>query len=271
MFSAPLVKHVLTAALRDRLAVTFFLMIILGGSLSVFLGGASIAEGDAFSLVFGAGGLRILGATGVVLFSAFYMRRLFENKEVEFLLSRPISRTAFLFSHALSFIVIACLAALSVSLAVMLMGGPDAWGLAFWGYSLAVEYSVMAVMAFFFSMVLSSAAGSALAALGFYVLARLIGTLLGIAHATPDNWMFLVLNKIMEVISILVPRLDLMGQTSWLVYGYEGAGAVQEQSGALASFLFSQLGMGGFIGLQGIFFIGLVLAATSFDFLRRQF
>lgn len=272
MLSKPLIRYVLTAALRDRLAATFLTMIVLSASLAVFLGGASVAEPEAFAMVFGAGGLRILGVTGVVLFCSFYVRRSFEHKEVEFLLSRPISRMTFLLSHAVSFIIIACIAALVVSLAVAILGKPEFYGLLAWGYSLAVEYAVMAVMALFFSMVLSSAAGSALAALGFYVLCRLIGTLLGIAHAAPDSKIFLILNKVMELISILVPRLDLMGQTSWLVYGYDGAGGVvlTAEREAIAS-AFAHMGMAGFIGLQGLFFISLVLAATAFDFTRRQF
>lgn len=271
MLSKPLVKYVLTAALRDRLAVTFFAMIILAGALSAFLGGASVAEESSFALVFGSGGLRILGATGVVLFCAFYIRRSFEHKEVEFLLSRPISRLTFLASHGISFIVLALIAAAAVSVALLMIGKPHPAGLLVWSYSVFVEYSLMALMAFFFSMVLTSAAGSALAALGFYVLARLIGTLIGIAQAPPDNALFWALNRLMEIISVLIPRLDLMGQTSWLVYGYDGAGVMAQEPGTLAHSLISIAGLPGFIGLQGLFFAGLVFTAASFDFFRRQF
>ncbi len=271
MISGPLVRYILTAARRDKLAITFLLMIVLGGALSVLLGGASSVEPEGFSLVFGAGGLRILGATGIVLFSAFYMRRSFDSKEVEFLLSRPISRMTFLISHALSFILVAFIAAVFVSLPVLMLGKPNLSGLLVWGYSIAIEYAVMAVMAFFFSMVLTSAAGSALAALGFYVLSRLIGTLLGIAYMAPDNVILGILGKVMRVISVVIPRLDLMGQTSWLVYGYEGAGTLSKNVPVWGQQLFETVGMTGFIGLQGLFFLGLVLAATAYDFNRRQF
>lgn len=271
MLSKPLVKYVLTAALRDRLAVTFFAMIILAGALSAFLGGASVAEESSFALVFGAGGLRILGATGIVLFCAFYIRRSFEHKEVEFLLSRPVSRLTFLASHAFSFIVLALVAAAAVSVALLLIGKPHPAGLAAWAYSVFIEYALMALMAFFFSMVLTSAAGSALAALGFYVLARLIGTLLGIAQAPPDNALFWALNRLMEIISVLIPRFDLMGQTSWLVYGYDGAGVLVQEPGTLAHDMITAIGMPGFIGLQGVIFGALVFTASAFDFFRRQF
>ncbi len=273
MISRPLVRFILTAALRDKLMITLLVMIVLGASLSTFLGGASITEEASFALVFGAGGLRFLGVIGVVLFVSFYMRRAFETKEVEFLLSRPISRMTFLFSHALAFMVLALIVAAAVSGAVFFLGKPDLGGLAAWGSSLVIELSIMAVTSLFFSLVLSSAAGSALAALGIYVLARMIGVLIGIAAFPPDNMVFMVLNRVMDAISVVVPRLDLMGQTSWLVYGVAGSGdaGFLLRAGSYAHALVSTLGMTGFVLVQGVLFIGLVLAASAYDFARRQF
>ncbi|MBI1216069.1 MAG: hypothetical protein GC185_09665 [Alphaproteobacteria bacterium] len=273
MISGPLVKFVLTAARRDKLLVTLLLMIVIGAALSVFLGGAAITEEDSFALVFGAGGLRFLGVIGLVLFSCFYIRRSFETKEVEFLLSRPISRIGFLFSHALAFMILACAVSAVIAGAVFFLGKPDTAGWMVWGVSIAVENMVMVVAALFFSMVLSSAAGSALATLGLYVLARLIGTLLGIASLTPEKWIFAVLDNVMNFISVFVPRLDMMGQTSWLVYGVQGAGGIGflETAGPYAHMMVQHLHLAGFLLLQGGIFVLLLLAAASFDFIRRQF
>jgi len=273
MISKYLVKYVLTAALRDKLMMTLALMILMGAALAVFMGSASVSEQGSFALVFGAGGLRFLGVTGVILFCCFYIRRSFENKEVEFLLSRPISRLSFLFSHAAAFSILAFFIALAITLTVSVLGRPDMAGLALWGASLAVEFSIMAAAALFFSMVLSSAAGSALAALGFYALSRMVGVLLGIMDLPPANWVFAVLGSVMKLISILIPRLDMMGQTTWLVYGAGGAGGIKfmPDAGAYASAVVGHLGLAGFIGLQGIVFVGLLLAAASYDFMRKQF
>jgi hypothetical protein len=169
--------------------------------------------------------------------------------------------------------VLAALVTAAVVAAVFLLGKPDMGGLAAWGFSIAIENMIMAVTALFFSMVLSSAAGSALATLGVYVLARLMGTLLGIAAMTPEKLVFAVLNNVMDIVSIVVPRLDLMGQTSWLVYGVEGSGGIDflERAGTYAHRLMETLGIMGFMATQGILFIGLMLFASAFDFLRRQF
>lgn len=273
MISQPLVRFVLTAAMRDRLMITLLVMIALGASLATFLGGASVTEESSFALVFGAGGLRFLGVIGIVLFVCFYMRRSFETKEVEFLLSRPISRMTFLFSHALAFMTLSLVVTGAVTAAVFFLGKPNLGGLVAWGVSIGAELSIMAVTALFFSLVLSSAAGSALATLGIYVLSRMIGVLIGIASIGADNAFFLVLNKVMDVISVIVPRMDLMGQTSWLVYGVEGSGSIGflTRAGSYAHTLVSTLGMTGFTLLQGGLFIGLLLAAAAYDFARREF
>lgn len=273
MISKHLVKYVLTAAARDKLMMTLVLMIMMGAAVAVFMGSASVAEQGSFALVFGAGGLRFLGVTGVILFCCFYIRRSFENKEVEFLLSRPISRLSFLFSHAAAFSILSLLIALAITCAVLTTGRPDLGGLPVWGASLAVEFAIMAVAALFFSMVLSSASASALATLGFYVLSRMVGVLLGILSFPPANWFFAVIGSVMKLISIVIPRLDLMGQTTWLVYGVEGAGGVKflPDAGDYAYAMISHLGLAGFIGVQGLVFAGLLLAAAAYDFTRKQF
>lgn len=273
MISKSLVKYVLTAALRDKLMITLALMILMGAAVAVFMGSATVTEGDSFALVFGSGGLRFLGVTGIILFCCFYIRRSFENKEVEFLLSRPISRLCFLFSHAAAFSILSFFIALAVVATVSLFGRPEAVGLAVWGASLVAEFSMMAVAALFFSMVLSSAAGSALATLGLYVLSRMMGTLLGILDLPPANWLFAILGNLMKLISIAIPRLDMMGQTTWLVYGIQGSGGVKflPSASTYAHTLAEHLGLAGFIGVQGIVFVALLLGAASHDFMRRQF
>jgi len=273
MISKPLVRYVLTAALRDKLMITLVLMILMGAAVAIFMGSSAAIEGDQFALVFGSGGLRFLGVIGLVIFCSFYVRRSFESKEVEFLLSRPISRVSFLCSHALAFSILAAVIAVVTTVVVAVLGRPDTTGLLVWGGSLVAELSIMTVAALFFSMVLSSAAGSAMATLGLYVLARMIGTLLGILDHTPQNWFYAVIGNVMKLISMVTPRLDMMGQTTWLVYGVQGNGGVKFLSDAssYAHWMVEHLGLAGFIGVQGIIFVALLLAMSAYDFLRRQF
>lgn len=260
LISKPLVAYAIKATVRDRLILSLLLMMVLGTSLSVFLSSAAISEQDQFLAVFASASLRILGAVGLILFISFYMRRSFDNRDVDYLLSRPISRPCFILSHATAFTILAVLLAAATSLCVggLITGnaGLKPWGAGFqlWSVSIVTEFIIIANAAFFFAMVLPSAAAGALASLGLYVFARLIGQFLGIVDATGHTQMYTLLGKILDVVSIIVPRLDLMGQTSWLVYG-PGTDAVGFA----------------FVLIQGAVFTLLVILAAMVDLVRRQF
>ncbi len=271
--SFPLLRYVIIAALRDKIVFTLFLMILLGSSTAIFLGSATVTEENAFSVVFMAGGLRFLGVIGVVLFTCFHIRRSFDNKEIEFLLSRPISRVSFLVSHVAAFVIIAIIIAFVISMSIAVFSQPNFFGLLLWGGSLAIEYIIIATFALFFSMVLSSASGSALACLGIYVLARMMGTLLGISSSPNDSYLFEFLGKVMEFISIIIPRLDLMAQTEWLVYGIDNLNSVEFMRNAtdFSKNLVNMLGIVGFIVIQAAIFTALLLSATIVDFLKKKF
>jgi len=256
MISLPIVKYVLTAALRDRLVLSLVLLVVLGASVSIFLGSAAVTESDQFTLVFAAGGLRIAAVLGLVLFIAFHIRRSFETKDVDYLLTRPISRVSFILSHALAVSLIALLFAVLISAALLAIGFKHAGpGYALWCTSLLVELVIIANASLFFAMVLPSAASSALAVFALYILSRLIGQLLGIVEVggleIPG---FALLSVVMQVVSVIIPRLDLMGQTSWLIYG-----TTTESVGYV------------FIILQGLVYSALLITASLVDLIRKQF
>lgn len=272
IISLPLLRYILTAALRDKIVMTLFIMIAVGVSTSIFLGSSSLVEQQELAIVFGAGGLRFLGALGVILFSCFHIRRSFETKEVEFLLSRPISRLNFLLSHAVAFMVISITIAVTITLSLILVGDPNLYGLILWGVSLAMEYSIIAVSSLFFSMVLTSAASAALATLGLYVLSRMIGMLLGITDVM-ERKIMIYLGYVMEFLSIFIPRLDLMAQTSWLVYGVDDVDKVEflMLASNFSKTFFEHVSLLGFVSMQGLVFIALLLSAASIDLIKKQF
>lgn len=255
MISWPLIRYVLMAALRDRLVLSLGVLVAVGASLSVFLGSGAFIESGQFALVFTAGGLRFAGTVGLVLFVIFYLRRSFENKDVEFLLSRPISRTSFILSHSIAFSILAVFLAgvigVAVCAVVVQAVGP---GHGLWVFSLMMEYIIIVNAALFFAMVLQSAAGGAMAVFGLYVLSRLMGQLLGIASVDGASSVSVFLNPIMNFISMVVPRIDLMTQTSWLVY---------PDAGGDVGFAF--------IAIQGAVYSGLLICAALIDLRRRQF
>jgi hypothetical protein len=251
-----LVRYVLTGAIRDKLLLSLGLVLVLGACLALFLGSSTIIEQDQFTIVFASGGLRIACLLGLILFVVFFVRRSFDSRDIEFLLSRPISRTQFVLSYAFSFALIALFLALAEGFMIFAIG-PHLFssGHLLWVFSIVIEYIVMANVALFFAMVLSSASSGAMACLGFYTLARMMGQILGISDSTQgDIFVFKILEYAVQGISIVVPRLDLFGQTSWLIYGSETS---------TVSY--------GFVALQGLFFSVLVIVACLLDLSRRKF
>ena len=253
--SSALVLYVLKAAVRDRLVAALFLAMLVAVSLSLFMGSAAVSEKGNFAIVFAGASLRLAGIFGLVLFAVFFIRRSFEARDVEFLLSRPITRVQFIISYAAGFSLMALGLGLAQGLCIYLPS-PQSFnqGHLFWALTLVLENIIMVNVALFFAMILPSAATAAMAAAGFYVLTRMMGQILGIvdAHIASGSIMD-GLEQIMQVISMVLPRLDLMAQTSWLIYGPTTGHDF------------------GLIMIQGAAFTAMVVLAALLDLARRQF
>jgi len=256
MISLPLFNYVLSAAMRDKLFIAMLAAFLVVTNLSIFLSSAAVTEQDQFAAVYMAGALRIVGVAGLSLFVVFFMRRSFESKDVEFLLSRPVGRIQFLLSYALAFAFLAALTALMQGVCLAVIGRDVlTYGYALWFFSMLAENIIMVTMALFVSMVIASQTAGAMVIFGFYVLTRMMGQILGIIDADKTLWDVPVMEYLMQAISAVMPRLDLMGQTSWLVYGLPGDSAIGF----------------GFVAAQLAVFVFLVLMAAIIDLKRREF
>lgn len=258
--SPVLVKYILMAAVRDRLLWGIAAMSLLVVCLSIFSGSVAIVEQGQFILSYMAGGLRIIALLGLSLFTVFFVRRSFDSRDIEFLLTRPISRFRFVVSHVVAFSLLTVVAGLFISAIVgglsMFYGTTSSVFL--WSFGITFELMIVANTAFFFAMVLGSPVSAGMATFGFYILARLMGQLLAIMHHNPqpDTFSDYVMNGLAYTagaISVVIPRLDLLAQTSWLIYG----------GGVLSDWLFTVA--------QGGAFLALITTAAWIDVRRRQF
>lgn len=250
--SVALLKYFLTAALRDKLLVSMLIVLVLGSSLSVFLADSAVTEQDQFTLIYTASSLRLVSILGLVLFVIFFVRRSFDSKDIEFLLSRPLGRVQILVSYSVAFLFIAFFIGLAVGLALFGVA-PHLFGLNhfFWIFSLIVEIFAMVCVSMFFAMQISSAAASAMASLSVYVLGRLMGQFLGIVDSALVDGQG-AYAMALQLVSVITPRVDLLAQSTWLIYDVQ-----------FDAFLFACL--------QVFIFSLLCLAAACLDFSRRQF
>ncbi len=256
--SLQLIRYVLLAAFRDRMLWGVVAISLLGTCLSLFSGSAAIIEQDQFVVTYMAGGIRILSLIGLVLFVVFFIRRSFDARDVEFLLTRPISRVSFVLSHVTAFAILSIMSAgfLALLLFFLVHGKNIHNGMMLWTFGVMLEYIIVSNAAFFFSMVLGSPVTAGLSTLGFYVLSRMMGGLMAISSHMEfgeHSVVYKSLSHAMDVVAVIVPRLDLMAQTSWLIYGD------------------SQSSDWWFVLLQGVVFLSLVVSATIIDLKRKQF
>lgn len=255
-----LVRYVLVAAARDKLMWAMAAVIILGACLSTLTSSAAIIEQGQFVLTYMGGGLRIISLVGLTLFTVFFVRRLHDSRDIEFLLTRPVSRLSLVLSQSAAFSLLAVFSGgLLMGILSLLMwkqgGVGSVW---LWSAGITFEFIIVANVAFFFSMVLTSPVTAGMATFGFYVLARMTGQLLAITHVKESaegvGLLMTFFKGVMQVISVVIPRFDLMAQTSWLLYGAQDVGM---------NFLC--------ILLQASVFLFLILTAIYIDLRRRQF
>ena len=248
----PLVAYLVRAALGERLFAGVLGTLLLSAALAAFLASTVLVEQREFAAVLAASAARLAVVLALVLFTCFHIRRAFDSREVDLLLSRPVSRADFVLAHALMLILCAALLAALAGLTVGAIARPAPAAWAWWTLSVFLEATIVALAALFFALALQSGVTSALACLGLYLLGRMIGLLGGIAAAHGDAGpLERTLDHLVGLLALLLPRLDLLGRSVWLVHGVADPGA-----------LLTAL-------LQGALYAVLLGAAASFDFSRR--
>jgi hypothetical protein len=105
-----------------------------------------------------------------------------------------------------------------------------------WGLSLACELALVAAAALFFSMTLAQVVPAIAATAGLYLLARSMAAIQAIAAgplveaSLPSR----IAHAAVDGVALLLPRLDLVTRTEWLVYGTADGAALARALGAMA-------------------------------------
>jgi ABC-type transport system involved in multi-copper enzyme maturation permease subunit len=250
-------RYIVLTAVRDRLMVGLSLALLGAVVIAAFLGESTFMEERQTALTFAGFSTRLILIAGLILFVCFNVQRSFENREVDLMLSRPVSRTQYVLITWAGFSGVALFMALIAVILLPIAGMPPGGALGLWAASLLLEALIVVAVALFFSLSLRSAVASAMASFGFYLVARMEGFLLGVVqadwNATASQALGSVISKTIYVVGLVMPRLDLFGQTWWLSYG-------DTQGDALMTVL-----------AQAAVYLPLLLGAAVFDFRRRRF
>ncbi|HQS31395.1 MAG: hypothetical protein B7X59_00525 [Polaromonas sp. 39-63-203] len=250
-------RYVLLTALRDRLFAVLALLALCLFVATWILGQASLVEREAASIALAAGSLRTLVVLGLVVFICFHVQRLFDSREIEALLARPMGRGAFVLAYWLAGAAVACLLAVIPVAGLLLLQPPSTGGLLLWSGSLLLECLLVVAMALTISLAMDSAVAATLATLAVYTLGREMGFLLAItsgqAGALQATGAVGWLDILLQGVAALVVRLDLFGQSDWLVNGPDaGFGAY-------------------WFVAQGVVYTALLLVVATVDLRKRKF
>lgn len=248
------IRYILITALRDWLFVGLVAGILFATGISAVLGGTAFLEEREMTLTFAAGSARVMVMVGLIVFVCFHIRNAFDTKEIDVILSRPISRGNLVLAYWLGFTFVSLLLTLPVVGILAFIGIGNGVGFVGWAASLLLEGGLVVALALFSAFTMRSAVASVLACMGFYVLSRMMEFFVmtaesGMAHETP----YVIMKYVLSAIAVIVPRLDLFSKSEWLIYGFD---ATQDWVVFIA---------------QAVVFVPLLLLATMADFRRKQF
>jgi ABC-type transport system involved in multi-copper enzyme maturation permease subunit len=250
------IRYVLLTATRDRLFIGLLVGIAIAAYISSVLGSTAMLETEQMTLSFTAAAARVIIMVGIIVFIGFHMRNAFDAREIDVLLSRPISRTTLVLSYWVGFAAVATCLVLPTVILVAVIGTLNHTGFWVWSISLLLESWLVVSIALFASLTIKSGVGTVLSSLAIYVLSRMMGFFLMATTTSSvfkDQTMNVGTQWLMKGIALVVPRLDFYAKSNWLIYGAKSYEDV---------YLFL---------MQSAIFIPLLVAASVIDFKRKQF
>ncbi len=250
-----IIKYILLNGLRDRLYLGVFIALFASLTVSIIFGSTFLIEQQSATSAFSAGSSRIIFIFGVTLFVCLNLHRNFESKEIEFIISKSISRHKIILSYVSGYILSAIIILLPLIAALFFLTDSDSLGLFYWSLSMGLESLMVVTFAILATLILNNAFSAILASIGFYILSRMMGIFVLTIDLPSKYSDFLgnFLPSILKIISIAFPRLDLYSKSEWLTYGVAD---------------FSDIKI---ILLQSLVYIPLLLFMSFHDFGKKQF
>lgn len=251
MPAAILARLAFIEARRGGLAWLSLAAIVVAVGLGGFLAQVAITEGRLLQAAVVAALLRVCAVFVIAAQVIAAVRREVDDRRLEAALALPLSRTTQYLGRLGGFALCSVALAVIFSLPLLFWAAPVA--VVAWGSSLALELVVVAAAALFFAMSLSSGVPALAATAGLYLLGRSMSAMQAIASGplAVDSLAHQVAHHAVDAVAFLLPALDRVTRTEWLLYGVDSKGYAAAL-GALALYAV------------------LLAAAGVFDFQRRS-
>jgi len=252
-FFRSILRTTLLEAVRNRLL--WLAVIFIGAALGLaqFLNQVAITESLEIQVSLVAALLRVAAVFMVVTFVITSMVRESNDKATELILSQAVPRSAYFLGRLAGFSAIAIVLALIFGLPLALFAPPAR--LASWTLSLACELLVMVSVSLFCVLSLTQVLSAFAASSAFYLLSRSMAAMQVIssapigAHGIADQIVALIVNAI----ALILPGLDRMTQTGWLIEAAPSSAVL------------------GTLVLQSALYVALIASAALFDLYRKNY
>jgi len=252
MAATILARLVLLEARRGGLPWLALGAVALGLGLAAFVSQVALTESLALQTAMLAAVLRACAVFLIAAQVTASTLREIQDKGLELMLSLPLSRSAHYLGRLLGFV--ACGAALALLFALPLLAWAPPAAVALWALSLAGEAALVAAAALFFATTLRQFVPAIAATAGLYLLGRSIGAIQAIAGGplAETSLAGRIAQHAVDAVALVLPRIDAMTRTAWLLYEAPSALAY---AAALGS---------------ALLYAVLLAAAGLFDFHRKS-
>ena len=253
-FISTLAGTTLLEATRTRLFGLAAVVVGVALGVAQFLNQVAITESLEIRVALLAALLRVAAVFIVATFIITSMVREANDKVTELLLSQPAPRSSYFLGKFSGYALVAVI--LAVAFALPLAVFAPTTGLLAWSASLVCELLIVTSVSLFCVVSLTQVLSAFTATAGFYLLSRSMAAMQVIAGASltlEPTFADRAINWIVDAIALLLPSLDRMTRTAWLV---EAAPPMDEALGLVA---------------QAAIYVALIASAALFDLHRKNY
>lgn len=250
---ASLARATVLEAVRNRLLWLAAAIIGIAFGLAQFLNQVAITESRDIQTALLAAPLRVAAVFITAVFVITSMVREQNDKVTELLLALPAPRASYFFGKFAGYAAFAGMLALLSAVPLTLFA--HSAGLALWTVSLLCELLIVTATSLFCVLSFTQVVPAFAAVGGFYLLSRSMAAMQIIAGASLQAPTFTdrVVSGVVDLIAFVLPTLDGMTQTSWLLGPAPGVNAL---ANTLA---------------QTAIYLALLCSAALFDLYRKNF
>lgn len=247
-----LMRSAALEARRSGLPWLVLALIAAALGLAGFLSQVAVTESRELQAAFAAALVRAGAIFLLAAHVATSVVREANDKVLELALALPLSRPRYWLGKLGGYAAIGLVLALACTLPMLLWAGPAA--VAAWGGSLALELALVAAASLFFAGTLASVVPAIAATAGLYLLARTVAAIQLLARGplAEESLAQAIARTVVDAVALVLPRLDAVTRSEWLLYGAPGAGELAGAAGTL------------------VLYTALLAAAGMFDFQRRS-